>query len=96
MGHAQPILSPILCAQAASWPTFADLPPRHHARWLPRQKKLVVMAVQCGVLPLHEAMERYELSIEEFQSWNRDFSPQPSRSAFRYYRAGKFGLPPAY
>ena len=47
------------------------------------------MAVQSGLLPLHEAMERYELSIEEFQSWNRDFSPHPLRSAFRDYRAGR-------
>ena len=96
MGHAQPIHSPIDCDQLASWPTLADLPPRRHARWLKRQKKQVVMAVQCGLLPLHEAMERYELSIEEFQSWNRDFSPQPSRSAFRDYRAGKFGQSAAH
>jgi hypothetical protein len=96
MGQAQPIDSPIPCDQLANWPTLADLPPRRHARWLKRQKKLVVLAVQCGLLPLHEAMERYELSIEEFQSWNRDFSPQPSRSAFRYYRAGKFGQPAAH
>ena len=69
--------------------TRANLPPRRHAHWLQRQKKLVVLAVQSGLLPLHEAMERYELSIEEFQSWHRDFSPEPRRSAFLDYRAGK-------
>ena len=96
MGHAQPNYSSNFHNDAGEFPTRADLPPRRHARWLQRQKKLVVMAVQSGLLPLHEAMERYELSIEEFQSWNRDFSPQPSRSAFRYYRAGKFGQPAAH
>ena len=89
MGHAQPNYSSNFHNDAGEFPTRADLPPRRHARWLKRQKKLVVMAVQSGLLPLHEAMERYELSIEEFQSWNRDFGPQPYRSAFRDFRAGR-------
>ncbi|MEO6717468.1 MAG: DUF1153 domain-containing protein [Novosphingobium sp.] len=89
MGHAQLKYSNDFRNDAVEYPTLADLPPRHHARWLKRQKKLVVMAVQSGLLPLHEAMERYELSIEEFQTWNRDYSPQPTRSAFRDYRAGR-------
>ena len=61
-------------------PTRADLPPRRHARWLPRQKKIVVLAVQGGVLPLYEAMDRYELSIEEYQSWERQFNTQSPAS----------------
>lgn len=96
MGQAETIQSPILCDQMASWPTLAELPPRRHSRWLPRQKKVVVLAVQSGLLPLHEAMERYELSIEEFQSWNREFSAQPYRHALRDYLAGKFGPVVAY
>ena len=91
MGQAQPINSSNIHNPAGDWLTQADLPPRRHARWLPRQKKVVVLAVQCGLLPLHEAMERYELSIEEFQSWNRQFSAQPYHHALRDYRAGKFG-----
>ena len=93
MGQAQPNCSSTFDNVANEWPTAADLPPRRHARWLRRQKKIVVLAVQTGLLPLHEAMERYELSIEEFQSWNRDFSAHPYRNAFREYRAGKFGPP---
>ena len=89
MGHAQSKYSADLHNDADQSPTLADLPPRRHTRWLKRQKKVVVLAVQSGLLPLHEAMERYELSIEEFQSWNRDYSPQPSRSAFQDYHAGR-------
>jgi hypothetical protein len=36
-------------------------------------------------------MERYELSIEEFQSWNRQFSAQAYAQALLNYRKGKFG-----
>ena len=91
MGQAQPDFSTIFHNHSSQWPTEADLPPRRHAHWLRRQKKIVVLAVQTGLLPLHEAMERYELSIEEFQSWNREFNMYPYRNALRDYRAGKFG-----
>jgi hypothetical protein len=66
---------------------LAELPPRRHPRWRPRQKKMVVLAVQSGLLPLHEAMANYELSIEEFQSWVRDFGPRPSFNGGRIYPA---------
>jgi hypothetical protein len=90
MGQAQPDLSAIFDNVASDWPTLADLPPRRHARWMPHQKKIVVLAVRSGLLALHQAMERYELSIEEFQSWNRQFSDQPYAHALRDYRKGKF------
>lgn len=96
MGQAQPDFSAVFLDHASGWPTSADLPPRRHVRWLPRQKKIVVLAVQSGLLPLHDAMERYELSIEEFQSWNREFSAQPYPHALRDYLAGKFGPVVAY
>jgi hypothetical protein len=66
---------------------LADLPPPRHARWRPRQKKMVVLAVQSGLLPLHEAMANYELSIEEFQSWAQDFGPRPAFNGGRNYPA---------
>ena len=91
MGLAQPDFSAIFHNQFGQWPTPADLPPRRHARWHARQKKIVVLAVQSGLMPLYEAMDRYELSIEEFQSWNRQFSVQPYAHALRDYRKGKFG-----
>ena len=68
--------------------TRANLPPRRHAHWLQRQKKLVVLAVQSGLLPLHEAMARYELSIEEYQSWERSFGPRRSFTGAGSHRTG--------
>lgn len=91
MGQAQPDFSATFDIPLGEWPKAEDLPPRRHGRWLPRQKKVVVLAVQTGLMPLHEAMERYELSIEEFQSWNRQFSAEPYAHALRRYRTGKFG-----
>ena len=96
MGQAQPAFSATFDNVVSARPTLADLPPRRHARWLARQKKIVVLAVQSGLLPLHEAMERYELSIEEFQSWNREYSGQPYTHALRDFRKGKFERVGAY
>ncbi len=46
-----------------------DLPPPRNNHWVLRQKLAVVDAVNSGRLPLREAMRRYELSLEEFVSW---------------------------
>lgn len=51
--------------------TRADLPPSHERRWGPKQKARVVAAVEAGLLSLGEARKRYELSVEEFISWQR-------------------------
>ena len=51
--------------------TRADLPPAHESRWSPKQKARVVAAVEAGLLSLSEARKRYELSVEEFISWQR-------------------------
>jgi len=48
-----------------------DLPPRNTTRWVARRKAQVVTAVETGALSIGEAMERYRLSLEEFQSWQR-------------------------
>jgi hypothetical protein len=49
----------------------AELPPRTTTRWVARRKAQVVVAVESGRISLAEAMERYRLSQEEFQSWQR-------------------------
>lgn len=49
----------------------ADLPPATTTRWVARRKAQVVVAVESGRISLVEAMERYSLSQEEFQSWQR-------------------------
>jgi hypothetical protein len=51
--------------------TRADLPPHGCTRWVARRKEAVVRGVEAGLLTLEEAMERYDLSEEEFESWRR-------------------------
>lgn len=49
--------------------TQADLPPKSTRRWVASRKATVVRAVEFGLLEQAEALERYELSEEEFASW---------------------------
>lgn len=51
--------------------TRESLPPANTKRWVIRRKAEVVAAVRGGLLTLEEACERYILTIEEFQSWQR-------------------------
>jgi hypothetical protein len=51
--------------------TRADLPPADTTRWVASRKAAVVRAVVCGLLPRAEALERYGLSDDEFDSWLR-------------------------
>lgn len=51
--------------------TRADLPPGSTRRWVASRKALVVRAVEHGLISRAEALERYELSDEEFDSWQR-------------------------
>ena len=52
---------------------MADLPPANIRRWVARRKAAVVAAVQSGKITLEEACGRYQLSEEEFRSWQRDY-----------------------
>jgi hypothetical protein len=49
--------------------TLETLPPPDTQRWVARRKAEVVTAVRAGLLSLEEACLRYNLSTEEFQSW---------------------------
>ena len=49
----------------------ADLPPADIRRWVASRKAVVVRAVQYGLIPESEALERYALSAEEFDLWRR-------------------------
>lgn len=49
--------------------TRADLPPKNTRRWVARRKAQVVHAVTGGLIPMAEALERYDLSEEEFELW---------------------------
>lgn len=51
--------------------TRADLPPPNTRRWVASRKSAVVKAVMYGLIPLKEALERYGLSQEEYDSWQK-------------------------
>jgi hypothetical protein len=48
-----------------------DLPAPSTRRWVARRKAAVVAAVRGGLLTLEEACRRYNLSAEEYASWER-------------------------
>lgn len=51
--------------------TLDDLPSPNTKRWVIRRKAQVVVAVRSGIISLNDACGRYNLSIEEFLSWQR-------------------------
>ena len=50
-----------------------DLPPPNTTRWVTRRKAAVVVAVRNGKITIEGALRRYQLSEEEFLSWQRAF-----------------------
>jgi Protein of unknown function (DUF1153) len=50
-----------------------SLPSDNTKRWVARRKAAVVGAVRCGELTLEQACQRYQLSEEEFRSWERAY-----------------------
>ncbi len=51
--------------------TLADLPAPSTSRWVTRRKAEVVAAVAGGLLTREAACQRYNLSDEEFEAWER-------------------------
>jgi len=51
--------------------TLDSLPPAGTTRWVVRRKAEVVAAVNGGLLSADEVCDRYNLSVEEFASWQR-------------------------
>ena len=51
--------------------TLDSLPPRGTTRWVVRRKAEVVAAVNGGLLSINDVCERYNLTLEEFASWQR-------------------------
>lgn len=49
--------------------TINDLPPPDTGRWVIRRKAEVVAAVRGGLMPLDDALLRYGLTPEEFETW---------------------------
>ena len=51
--------------------TIESLPSPSTTRWVVRRKAEVVAAVNGGLLAVDEACARYNLTLEEFASWQR-------------------------
>lgn len=71
--------------------TIDTLPPADTTRWVVRRKAEVVAAVNGGLLSIDEVCQRYNLSPEEFASWQRavDRSGMPGLRVTRiqHYRS---------
>jgi Protein of unknown function (DUF1153) len=70
---------------------MGSLPSDNTKRWVARRKAAVVGAVRCGELTLEQACHRYQLSEEEFRSWERAYDihglPGLRATRFQQYRA---------
>lgn len=53
--------------------TLDDLPPAGVTRWGCHRKAMVVLAVFGGLLTIDEACHRYQMSVEEFLSWESGY-----------------------
>jgi transposase-like protein len=47
--------------------------PDNSGRWTPHRKAAVLKEIAAGELSVSEACARWELTLEELQSWNRDY-----------------------
>lgn len=68
--HETPYLPRVLDPQGIPM-SIHDLPASNTKRWVIRRKAKVVAAVRGGLITLEEACRRYDLSIDEFLSWQR-------------------------
>jgi len=62
-------------AQEPDWTdSFGPLPklPKPNQRWTVRRKAAVIEAVRGGWIPIEEACELYNISVDEFLAWERD------------------------
>ncbi|MBL4719992.1 MAG: DUF1153 domain-containing protein [Alphaproteobacteria bacterium] len=50
---------------------LANLPPPGAMRWVIRRKAAVLSAIDAGDLTIVDACERYNLSVEEIDSWRK-------------------------
>ena len=53
---------------------FGAIPelPKPHQRWTVRRKAAVIVAVRGCWIPIEEACELYDISVDEFLAWERD------------------------
>ena len=72
--------------------TFGPVPelPRPSQRWTVRRKAAVVEAVRGGWMPIEEACDLYNISVDEFLAWERDLDRYgvhgPRTTRYQIYR----------
>jgi transposase-like protein len=64
-----PPVQPLSCM----WRVMIELPPINIRRWTIRRKAAVVTAVAAGEITREEICRRYQISEEEFLSWQRAY-----------------------
>ena len=62
-----------ICGPTGNQLTVNNLPNPNTTRWVIRRKAEVVAGVRGGLISLKEALLRYNLSLDEFRSWQRLF-----------------------
>ncbi len=73
--------------------TLDDLPPPGTERWVIRRKAEVVAGVHGGLITLEQACRRYQLSLDEFRSWEALLKDH-GLPGLRVTRAKKYRLIP--
>jgi len=71
-----------------------DLPPPNTRRWVVRRKAAVVTAVRAGRITLEEALQRYQLTEEDYRSWERAFEAH-GLPGLRATRLQQYRTPPS-
>ncbi|MEM0987712.1 MAG: DUF1153 domain-containing protein [Pseudomonadota bacterium] len=54
--------------------TVEDLPSPETRRWVPRRKARVVAAVEGGLISEEQALQRYAITPEEYDTWKAAMS----------------------
>ncbi len=72
--------------------TRSDLPTKDTRRWVARRKATVVLAVNAGLVSLDEVCGMYDLSKEEFTSWESALLKH-GRSGLRITHLKKYRQP---
>ena len=71
MAKAEKISDPYVIGPLGQPLTLSKLPPPGFDHWVPRRKAEVVAAVRGGLITIDDALARYNLTIEEYASWER-------------------------
>lgn len=69
MLRKRPVSNEHIARDQSNAVSLDDLPPMNTERWVIRRKAEVVQGVRAGLLTAEEACKRYNLSSDEFASW---------------------------